>query len=113
MDFTDLDFPPGSFDAVYAMNCLLHVPSKHLPDVLEEIKKVLVPAGLFYYGQWGGARTEGVWDEDVNQPKRFFCLYPDDELNGIVQSHFAVLSFEPIEVEGQDLHYQSFFLRKP
>ena len=113
MDFTELDFPPGSFDAVYAMNCLLHVPSQHLAAVLERIKAVLASAGLFYYGQWGGERKEGIWEEDFNEPQRFFCLYPDDELLRIVKSHFALLSFEAIEVEGQDLHYQSFFLRKP
>src|SRR5690348_11795635 len=27
MDFLHLDFPDGSFDAVFAMNCLLHVPN--------------------------------------------------------------------------------------
>ena len=26
MDFLHLDFAPASFDAVYALNCLLHVP---------------------------------------------------------------------------------------
>ena len=25
MDFLSLDFPPGVFDAIYALNCLLHV----------------------------------------------------------------------------------------
>jgi SAM-dependent methyltransferase len=31
MDFLHLDFPAGSFDAVFAMNCLLHVPNHDLP----------------------------------------------------------------------------------
>jgi SAM-dependent methyltransferase len=31
MDFLSLDFPPGSFDAIYALNCLLHVPTRELP----------------------------------------------------------------------------------
>jgi SAM-dependent methyltransferase len=35
MDFMSLDFPPGSFDAVYAMNCILHVPNADLPAVLD------------------------------------------------------------------------------
>ncbi len=33
MDFLNLDFPPTSFDAVYALNCLLHVPKRDLPAV--------------------------------------------------------------------------------
>src|ERR1700722_3394098 len=34
MDFAGLDFPDASFDAVHAMNCLLHVPNAELPAVL-------------------------------------------------------------------------------
>ena len=34
MDFLHLDFPAGLFDAVFAMNCLLHVPNHDLPAVL-------------------------------------------------------------------------------
>ena len=113
MDFSDLQFPPSSFDAVYAMSCLLHVPSEHLASVLEGIRSVLVPNGLFFYGQWGGERIEGIFEDDDNVPKRFFCLYPDDVLLAIVKAHFQVISFETIEVEGQKLHYQSFFLRVP
>src|SRR5690349_17975872 len=40
MDFLNLDFPPASFDALYALNCLLHVPSKDLPAVLENLRKL-------------------------------------------------------------------------
>jgi SAM-dependent methyltransferase len=111
MDLTRIEFPAASFDAVYAMNCLLHVPEPLLSGVLVAIRQVLVPDGLFYYGQWGGKRSEGIWEEDINEPKRFFSLYPDAELQTIVSEHFTILSFEAIIVEGQDSHYQSFFLR--
>ena len=35
MDFYHLDFESGSFDAVFALNCLLHVPKAQLDAVLE------------------------------------------------------------------------------
>ncbi|MBO0869207.1 MAG: class I SAM-dependent methyltransferase, partial [Micromonosporaceae bacterium] len=43
MDFLHLDFPAGSFDAVFAMNCLLHVPNRDLPAVLAAVRSVLRP----------------------------------------------------------------------
>ena len=58
-DFLGLGVPPASFDAVYALNCLLHVPTPDLPRVLAAIGDVLVPGGLFYAGTWGGADEEG------------------------------------------------------
>ncbi|GIJ75986.1 hypothetical protein Xph01_04180 [Micromonospora phaseoli] len=54
MDFLHLDFPAGSFDAVFAMNCLLHVPNHDLPAVLAAIRAVLRPGGLFFVGVYGG-----------------------------------------------------------
>src|SRR5262249_8252131 len=46
MDVTDLRFPPDSFDAVYAMNCLVHVPSSDLREVLGRISRIVRPDGL-------------------------------------------------------------------
>jgi hypothetical protein len=42
--FLRLDFPAGSFDAVYAKNCLLHVPNHDLPAVLAVVGAILRPA---------------------------------------------------------------------
>ena len=53
MDFLQLDFPAGSFDAVYAMNCLLHVPNHDLPAVLAVVRSILRPGGLFFLGVYG------------------------------------------------------------
>lgn len=60
MDFLHLDFPPASFDAVYALNCLLHVPNPDLPAVLRAIREVLRPGGLFFLGVYGGQAKEGI-----------------------------------------------------
>ena len=38
MDFYDLSFSDKSFQVVYALNCLLHVPKKDIAQVLQEIK---------------------------------------------------------------------------
>ena len=59
MDFLHLDFPAGSFDAVFAMNCLLHVPNHDLPAVLAAVRSILRPGGLFFVGVYGGERERG------------------------------------------------------
>src|SRR5689334_3996544 len=60
MDFLSLDFPAESFDAVYALNCLLHVPKKDLGSVLQTIQGMLKADGLFYMGVYGNADFEGI-----------------------------------------------------
>ena len=112
MDFLSLDFPPAAFDAVFALNCLLHVPSADLPRVLAAIHRVLRPGGLFFYGVYGGHSFEGIWPEDHHEPKRYFVFYPDDELRRRVAGLFDEVSFRAIPVEGEtESHFQELILR--
>ena len=112
MDFLNLDFLPAAFDAVFALNCLLHVPSADLPRVLAAIHRVLRPGGLFFYGVYGGHSFEGIWPEDHHEPKRYFVFYPDDELRRRVAGLFDEVSFRAIPVEGEtESHFQELILR--
>lgn len=112
MDFMGLDFPESSFDAVFARNCLLHVPKQDLPQVLSAIRGVLIPKGLFYLGLYGGMEHEGIWPEDEYEPKRFFCFHTDDQIRKISTAFFDLLRFKRIAFEGEkDFHFQSLVLR--
>jgi SAM-dependent methyltransferase len=114
MDFLSLHahFPPGSFDAVFALNCLLHTPSAELPRVLAEIHRVLRPGGLFFYGVYGGFSFEGVWPEDHHEPQRYFVFYPDDELRRRVAGLFEEVAFRAVPLPEEDRgHFQSLILR--
>ncbi len=113
MDVSDMQFPPASFDAAYAMNSLLHVPKRKLSSVLRSIEGVLRPTGLLYLGVYGGRESEGVWQNDHYEPQRFFSFYTDDQLQDVVTQAFDLHTFKRIELgTGQDLHFQSCILRK-
>jgi SAM-dependent methyltransferase len=111
MDFLNLDFPLGSFEAVFAMNCLLHVPRSDLPQVLAAVSDLLQPNGLFYWGQYGGIDGEGVYDEDHYTPKRFFSFLTDEQVKGYASQYFELLSFNSIDLEDDEMHYQGMVLR--
>ncbi len=114
-DMYDLGFPDESFDAAWAMNCLLHVPNADLHDVLAGIRRVLRPGGLLQIGLWGGIDEEGIYEDDFYQPNRFFSFRSDDELLARVREVFEVESFEVLDMEDQDdarLHLQSLIARR-
>ena len=72
-------FPDGSFDAVWTINCLLHVPTDTLPAALAEIARVLRPDGLLFLGVYSTEPpSEGVNEDDNHDPKRFFAFRPDE-----------------------------------
>lgn len=114
MDFGNLRFAPESFEAVYALNCLLHLPKHELPLVLRSINTILKPTGLFYLGVYGGFDHEGIWQDDTYEPKRFFSFFTDEHLQQVAAEVFAVLSFQSIlsGEESSSLHFQSLMLRK-
>jgi SAM-dependent methyltransferase len=110
-DFLGLGVPPGSFDAVYALNCLLHVPTPDLPRVLAAIEEVLVPGGLFYVGTWGGADEEGLMRDHRYPVPRFFAFRSDGRMREALAERFSIVSFRTVDVGGN--HFQSFVLEKP
>ena len=75
MDFLNLDFPDAMFDAVFALNTLLHVPKADFAAVLTSVQRVLKPEGLFYLGQYGGRDFEGEHPNDHYEPPRFFSHF--------------------------------------
>lgn len=112
MDFLSLDFPPASFDAVYALNCLLHVPNNDFPRVLEAIHTLMRPGGLFFLGVYGGVDSEGIPPEDTCSPKRFFSLRTDEQLQTFVSAFFKIHTFHVVPLENDIHHFQSLILRR-
>jgi SAM-dependent methyltransferase len=113
MDFLHLDFPAASFDALYALNCLLHVPTQTLPEVLSKLQALLRPSGLFYLGVYGHKEDwEGISPDDWHKPGRFFSYHSNETMKIFLARFFEIVYFKHIALEGVDWHFQSFMLRR-
>ncbi len=58
-DFLALDLPDARFDGVFANASLQHVPSAHLPRVLDELRATLKPNGVLFSSMPRGSNEEG------------------------------------------------------
>jgi SAM-dependent methyltransferase len=100
------------FEAAFAMNSLLHVPLSQLHKTLSNIRDILSPAGLFFWGQYGGEKSEGIYNEDQYEPKRFFSLLDDEKIKEEASRVFNVEDFMTLRLEDNNsLHFQSLILR--
>ena len=105
-DILHLGYAPAAFDAVWSMNCLLHVPDKSLPAALRAVRQVLKPGGLFFAGLWGGTDSEGVMEEDG----RFFAFRSDERILKYAAEAFEVVDFHTID---HGFHFQALTLARP
>lgn len=110
MDLKGLSFPSETFDAAYAMNCLLHVPNADANTVLEALQRVLAPGALLYVGVYGGVDVEGVLADDWHEPKRFFSFRSDQNLLRMAEQHFGIVDFYVVPA-GKRV-FQSLTLRR-
>ncbi len=112
MNLLDLDDLSRDYDCAVAFSSLLHIPSQDLPGVLTRISQILVPGGLFFWGQYGGESREGVYQDDYHDPKRFFSLLTDDQMCQMASREFEVEKFERQNLEKDaPLYFQVATLR--
>ena len=90
LDCYDLDQINETFDAVYTLNCLLHIPKKDIEHIFSLIATRLNGNGLMYLGLWGGENFEGILEQDTYKPKRFFSFWEAETLLEVVQQSFRL-----------------------
>jgi SAM-dependent methyltransferase len=88
------------------------VPKSEIDAVLEQIHRVLKPGGLFFLGIYGGESSEGVWEQDTYEPKRFFAMYTDEGIVEVAKRRFIVEDFHTVPIADGAPHFQSLLLRK-
>lgn len=90
MDMERLNFPHDTFDGVWAVTSLLHIPKKNVPAVCDSVANVLKERGIFYVCMKQGT-GEGMESDrrDLNT-QRYLAYWQRDELCRTLQSRFDV-----------------------
>jgi SAM-dependent methyltransferase len=100
-DFTDLDLPPASFDAVASFYVFNHVPRELLPPLLADIHGWLVPGGrlLTAFGQTDNPGWTGEW---LGAPTFFASFPPAINSHLVIEAGFAIEEDAVASWEGAD-----------
>jgi ubiquinone/menaquinone biosynthesis C-methylase UbiE len=88
-DMRALPFDDGTFDAIWCLASLLHLPKVEAPSVLDRFHRLLRADGVLVV-----AVKEGVgeaWTRDDGWPPRFFARYGSNELEALLRR----AGFEP------------------
>ena len=104
MDIEDLNFEANSFDGVWAVTSLLHIPKQNLDRVTGEMYKILKPKGKLYICVYEGQGQRFVEDG------RFFNFFTDKELLGYFCDRFEILKSERVKIN--DKVFLQFLFQK-
>jgi cyclopropane fatty-acyl-phospholipid synthase-like methyltransferase len=115
IDFYNISSLNKTFDSIYAINTLLHVPKNDLQNVFFEINSVLNKDGLFYMGVYGGNDTEDeLYNSDIPDIPRYFAFHSGNYLKAILEKYFHIINFDNIKIEnrGEIEIFYSIIMRK-
>ncbi|MBW8826678.1 MAG: class I SAM-dependent methyltransferase [Acidobacteria bacterium] len=108
-----LPFPTASFDAVWTMSMLMHIPNSAIDLALAEVTRVLVPGGIAALGVWGGPDVENHSQDEVRngRPPRLFSRRSNERWRSMLADVGSVEAFETWGGD-VDFFYQWAVVRK-
>jgi cyclopropane fatty-acyl-phospholipid synthase-like methyltransferase len=97
-DFTDLDLPAGSFDAVVSFYAFNHVPRELLAPLLRDIRAWLAPGGwlMTAFGQSDNPGWTGEW---LGAPTFFSGYEPETNSQLVREAGFTIERDEVVEFQ--------------
>ena len=109
MDIEDLRFTPESFDGIWAVTSLLHIPKAKISLVMDKLYKILKNNGILYVCVKEGEGEGLIEDKELNS-QRFFSFWKKEELLKTFDKKFHLIEFR--EAKLGHTNFLQFFFRK-
>jgi ubiquinone/menaquinone biosynthesis C-methylase UbiE len=98
-DFRKMSFKDGSFDGVWSVTSLIHLPKTEVEKSLKEFNRVLDKKGIVYISVKQGEGSEIVKKEKYNNEPRTIYFYGQQEMEELVRdAGFKILGSEANDV---------------
>ena len=107
-----LPFPDETFDAVWTMSTLMHVPDSAIESALAELRRVLAPGAVAAIGVWGGPDIEEPVSDEKYEPPRFFSRRSDERWQDMLTSLGRVEDFRTGARRADAFWYQWAIIRR-
>jgi ubiquinone/menaquinone biosynthesis C-methylase UbiE len=98
MDMRHLEFPDESFDGIWSLASLIHIPKKDIKKTLEGFYRVLEKKGVIFLAVKEGEGEK--WVEKFGKD-RFYAFYQEKEILDLLES----VGFKIIESVGKKVGY--------
>ena len=108
VDFTDLKFKKESFDGIWSMASLIHIPRKEIVKVLKGFNKILTKKGILYLSLKEGKGEENLKKPKYNNEPRTYIYFTKREMHEYLkEAGFKIINSE-INKAGDNIWLEIF-----
>ena len=107
-DIENLDFEDKSFDGIWAVTSLLHIPKSKLKEVIEKLNLILKDEGTLYVCVKEG---EDLIEDKSGNTSRFFVFWKEDEFMKLFEDYFVLIENKKVQLKNT-VFLQAFFRKK-
>ena len=98
-DFRKTKFKDNSFDGIWSVTSLIHLPKEEIKKTLKEFHRLLDKDGIVYISVKKGTGSKEIKKEKYNNEPRTFYFYEQIEMEELVKEFgFKIISSESNDV---------------
>jgi ubiquinone/menaquinone biosynthesis C-methylase UbiE len=109
-DIENLDFEDKSFDGIWAVTSLLHIPKSKLKEVIRKLNLILKNEGILYVCVKEGEGEDLIEDKSGNT-SRFFAFWKEEEFMKLFEDYFVLIENKKVQLKNT-VFLQAFFRKK-
>ncbi|NOQ56318.1 MAG: methyltransferase domain-containing protein [Nanohaloarchaea archaeon] len=110
MDIENLDFEDKSFDGIWAVTSLLHIPKSRLDEVIKKLDMILKDDGVLYVCVKEGQGEKYISDKSYGT-ERFFAFFEEEEINKLFRKYFVLIENKKRKLNNT-VFLQAFFKKR-
>lgn len=113
MDMRNINFPVNSFDGIWSMASLLHIPKLEIKDTIIKFREVLKTNGIVYISVKLGEGEKFVKRDRYKGLEKFFAFYTESEISDLLKDYgFEIIKLSLYKVPKQDTWIDVFAIKK-
>jgi ubiquinone/menaquinone biosynthesis C-methylase UbiE len=113
MDMRNINFPVNSFDGIWLMASILHIPKLEVKDTIIKFREVLKTNGIIYLSVKLGEGERFVKKDRYKGLEKFFAFYTESEISDLLKDcSFEIIKLSLYKVPKQDTWIDVFAIKK-
>lgn len=113
MDMRNINFPVNSFDGIWSMASLLHIPKIDSQSTIIQLREILKTNGIIYISVKLGEGEKFIKRDRYKGLEKFFAFYTESEISDLLKKcGFEIIKISLYNIPKQDTWIDVFAVKR-